>query len=393
MLATIPSVLHSSPRLLRRPGIPTRRQVLAVLLAIVATVAASTLVSTAAYLRLPAVTGPYDVGRTQSLLTDPVRLESRSAVGAHRQVRLLAWYPAAVGTGAPAAYVPGLDVIRSGLEASGELGPLEIAGLGAVTTSARDDATLAPGDAPYPVILLSPGNATNVAFYGALAEDLASHGYVVIGIDHPYQVAAVDLGEAGVAVYPGDAAPNGPGGDVPAKIDERVADIGLVLERLAADAGGMAALTGQTRPPAGRHRRALQRRHRRGGGVLAGRADRGVHEHRRAGGGRAVLVAPGPGRAGEAVPLPDQGIGPAPRARGAVRVGRRGRVPGRRPRRDPRRVHRRAEVRATAGAGRRDRPTRSWASRAGSPSRSSTTSCAGRRAPSSGTWTRAPTCR
>ena len=43
----------------------------------------------------------------------------------------------------------------------------------------------------------------------------------MIGIDHPYQVAAVDVG-GGVAVYPGDPPLDRGGRDViPAKIDER----------------------------------------------------------------------------------------------------------------------------------------------------------------------------
>ena len=244
MLATRPSPRLGRDALRTGPGLPTRRQLLAAVLVVAVTVVASTIVSTAAYLRLPAVTGPHAVGRTQALLIDPVRLEPRSATGEHRSVRVIAWYPATAGTGTPAAYLPGLEVLRPGLEASGELGPLEIAGLGSITTSARDSATPVAGDAAFPVILLSPGNATNVAFYGAIAEDLASHGYVVIGLDHPYQVAAVDLGDRGVAVYPGDGAA-GPPVEVAAKIDERVADIELVLARLAEDAGGLAPLAGR----------------------------------------------------------------------------------------------------------------------------------------------------
>ncbi len=93
-------------------------------------------------------------------------------------------------------------------------------------------------------MLLSPGNATNVATYAILAEELASRGYVVIGVDHPYQVAAVDLGEAGVAIYEGDLPRDGLEGTVSRLIAERRADLDVVLDRLAMDALGSSLLAG-----------------------------------------------------------------------------------------------------------------------------------------------------
>jgi len=38
----------------------------------------------------------------------------------------------------------------------------------------------------YPLVLLSPGRSAVVEQYSSLAEDLASHGVVVVGVDHPY---------------------------------------------------------------------------------------------------------------------------------------------------------------------------------------------------------------
>jgi pimeloyl-ACP methyl ester carboxylesterase len=82
----------------------------------------------------------------------------------------------------------------------------------------------------YPLLILSPGNATNVEFYASLAEDLASHGYVVAGLNHPFQVAAMELEDGSVAVY--DHSMDSGQTSVVAKIDERLADIQFVLERL-----------------------------------------------------------------------------------------------------------------------------------------------------------------
>ncbi len=49
-----------------------------------------------------------------------------------------------------------------------------------VTSAAQIDATPAPTETPRPVVLLSPGWRSVVAFSTSLAEDLASHGYVVL---------------------------------------------------------------------------------------------------------------------------------------------------------------------------------------------------------------------
>jgi dienelactone hydrolase len=203
----------------------------------------STVGSTIAYLRLPAPTGVFGVGRLDVLLTDASRNESRSVTAAARQVRVVAWYPGKPGTGRATSYVPGFETIRDGLSASGELPAPVVAGLGLVETHAREAAAPAQEPGPFPVILLSPGNATNVAFYATLAEELASHGFAVIGVDHPYQVAAVAL-DAGVAVYEGDGAGD-PQTAVARKIKERTADLAFVLDRLAGDSAGLEVLAGR----------------------------------------------------------------------------------------------------------------------------------------------------
>ncbi len=223
-----------------RAGRPSPRRLGALAVLLIAVVVAGAVGSTIAYLRLPAPTGAYGVGRATALLTDPGRAEPRAA-GGDRQVGIVAWYPATAGSGEPAGYVPDLERLRDGLAASGEIAPLAIAGLDAIQASARTGAELAvaarDGTTGFPVVLLSPGNATNVAFYGSLAEDLASRGYVVIGVDHPYQVAAVALDDGAMAVYEGDAAAGRGEGGISARIEERVADLGYVLDRLTTGAG------------------------------------------------------------------------------------------------------------------------------------------------------------
>ncbi len=185
--------------------------------------------STWIHLEIPTLTGDYSVGRQEFLWTDPVRPEPRTQdLADHRQTGLVVWYPAESGTGSPAAYVPDLASIKAGLIESGEFNSIEVAGLGWVRSHSFENAAVDSTADLYPLLVLSPGNATNVEFYGSLAEDLASHGYVVVGLNHPFQVTAMSLGDGSVAVYDNGA----DAGPVAGKIAERVADVEFVLNRL-----------------------------------------------------------------------------------------------------------------------------------------------------------------
>ncbi len=228
-----------------RPPRLDRRRAITLALVLVGVLGTSAVGSTLVHLRTPDPTGAHAVGKDSRLLEDASRAEAATeAPGDHRQVSVVAWYPAMAGNGEPAAYMAGLDRIGDGLVASGSIDAFARAGLDLVTTSAHREASVADAEATYPVVILSAGNATNVEFYGALAEELASHGYVVIGLDHPYQSAAVAIGES-VATYAGDAPMGQAEAITRSRINERVADIGFVLDRLEADAAGFEVLDGR----------------------------------------------------------------------------------------------------------------------------------------------------
>jgi dienelactone hydrolase len=191
--------------------------------------------SSIAHLSVGEVSGPHPVGRERLTLVDPARPEPATAApGDRRAVPLQVWYPAIPGTGQPAPYVEDLGEIAPELAASDSVGWLATQGLRWVRDPARAGAQVAALEGAAPVVVLSPGHDTNVAFYASLAEELASHGYVVMGIDHPFQVTAVALPDGSVATVGEDAglAP----GRVEAGIDERVADIAFVLEQITREA-------------------------------------------------------------------------------------------------------------------------------------------------------------
>lgn len=147
----------------------------------------------------PEPTGPFAVGTTVMQWTDLDRAEPATANADRRQVVVQLWYPARAGaSGAQPAVYAG----RSRQEAQAVAAALaQYAGLPAITldnisrarTHALPDAPVADEGGRFPVVLFSPGLGGVRTQNTALAEDLASRGYVVAGLDHPYDSAAVVL--------------------------------------------------------------------------------------------------------------------------------------------------------------------------------------------------------
>jgi hypothetical protein len=155
-----------------------------------------------AQLELPKPTGPYPVGRMIFHWVDPSRPEVMTGdPNDSREIMAFIWYPAEPGTGLKAGYFPEFSTLSNALAQSGELAWWQVQALRFVRTESPLSARPLLEHAPYPVILFSPGNGTNVEFYSALAGEIASHGYVVVGINHPYDVPAVKLSNGEVAPY------------------------------------------------------------------------------------------------------------------------------------------------------------------------------------------------
>jgi alpha-beta hydrolase superfamily lysophospholipase len=97
-----------------------------------------------------------------------------------------------------------LSKVSQALRESGELEGWEVLGLRFIRSNSYLDAEPVKDDDPYPVVLFSPGNGTNVEFYASIASEIASRGYIVIGINHPHDVAAVELSDGRIAPYDKD---------------------------------------------------------------------------------------------------------------------------------------------------------------------------------------------
>ncbi|MBE3000429.1 alpha/beta hydrolase [Nocardiopsis sp. HNM0947] len=142
----------------------------------------------------PGPTGPYTVGRSDVHLTDPSRGHPWVESAEERELMASLWYPAEAGSGAePAPYLtPGMaDALVSGLYGSGvPRGAIDTEGS---TANALADAPVAEGASGLPVLLFSPGFGESRFNSTADPEELASHGYLVVAMDHPYESTAVDM--------------------------------------------------------------------------------------------------------------------------------------------------------------------------------------------------------
>jgi pimeloyl-ACP methyl ester carboxylesterase len=146
---------------------------------------------------LPLPTGPFSVGRVTAYWQDESRIEPLSATHEPRELMVDIWYPSEPPEGAPAAYLDVNSYERAlGAESFqryfGEAAEVIKKG---VQTHAALDAPYSDSAKRSPVLIFSPGGGMVREVYATQLEDLASHGYVVAAISHPY--------DAIVTLFPG----------------------------------------------------------------------------------------------------------------------------------------------------------------------------------------------
>ena len=159
---------------------------------------------------LPAPTGTLPVGTTRWVVVDPARQET-FAPGKPREVEVIAWYPRAGATGATSATgaTTARDTapyMRNGMEevlSFARLAKLGDAynGLANVQTHSVIDAAPASTPARFPVIVFSHGYTGLPSSHTGLMEDLASHGWAVLHVVHPYEATGSKLADGTVVTF------------------------------------------------------------------------------------------------------------------------------------------------------------------------------------------------
>src|ERR1700675_4177510 len=153
---------------------------------------------------LPEPTGHFTVGRTTYAWVNNAETDELApSPGAKREVVVWIWYPSAAGTSAaPAEYLPA--PWRTAIEQhSGVLMTQFLTrDSSLVRTHSTSDPDVSSEQRSYPVVIMRAGGGALTTDFTTLAEDLASHGYIVVGFDAPYRTFVVVLRDGRVVSRP-----------------------------------------------------------------------------------------------------------------------------------------------------------------------------------------------
>jgi dienelactone hydrolase len=180
--------------------------------------------------RLPMPTGPCPVGTTSLWLTDASRPDPWAAGVTARELLVQLWYPASSPDGPRAPYMtPAESELQ--LTSRGITGVPGDA-LSTTRTNAVSDAAPAGSQRSLPLVVLSPGFTNSRSALTALAEDLASHRYVVAGIEHTYESFATAFPDGRVTTCLAREARRRGDGFQEKVVAGRAADVSFVLGQL-----------------------------------------------------------------------------------------------------------------------------------------------------------------
>ncbi|MEQ8673755.1 MAG: hypothetical protein RLP44_30010 [Aggregatilineales bacterium] len=144
----------------------------------------------------PQPSGDYSIGRLAYFWTDNTRAEIYTPnPDDMRELAITVWYP-----------IDPVDDLPVGRWMSPELAAAyaQIQGvtvdeINAIQVNAFVQEPLAGNAERFPVLIMSHGDGLLPAFYTSYAENLASHGYVVFGVAHPYNATVTPYPDGRVA--------------------------------------------------------------------------------------------------------------------------------------------------------------------------------------------------
>jgi dienelactone hydrolase len=194
--------------------------------ALLATVAVATAAADPPPLKVLGPSGPAHVGTVSREVPDPSR---------RVPTMIQLFYPTAATTGPAAPYLPKQTADLAAQQLNEPPALVESIQTGAL-------AGAKPTAGSHPVVLFSPGLQELRSDDTALAEELASRGFVVVTIDHPYESAVVELPDGRIipSRFQDSSDPATSAKLRGAAVQARIGDIRAVLHALPAiDAKGL----------------------------------------------------------------------------------------------------------------------------------------------------------
>lgn len=178
--------------------------------------------------------GEYKVGTRVFRWVDHSRAEQiTSDLNDRRNVVVQAWYPAEQNAkGFHSDYLDGLGSLPE------KIGPLPgwvFDHYDRVYTHGLMNAPISKAKAHWPVIVFMTGNGASRAFYNSLVAGLASRGYVVLAIDHPYEAMITKLANGKIVTTIEEHSNDQPNlmKFMEGRLQTRIADVQFVLNQLA----------------------------------------------------------------------------------------------------------------------------------------------------------------
>jgi predicted dienelactone hydrolase len=149
-------------------------------------------------------TGPFKVGTRSFVLADASRRELYSGRDEPRKFMIQIWYPAAPRpTDVHAPWMENAPIFAKAYSAFFNLPSFFLDHLELAKSPAYADSPVAAANEPFPIIVFSHGWKGFAAQNTAQMAELASHGYVVVGMQHTYGAITT--------IFPdGEQAPNNP---------------------------------------------------------------------------------------------------------------------------------------------------------------------------------------
>ena len=185
---------------------------------------------------LPAPSGPYQVGTRGYELTDSSRQEIYSGREEARRFQIQVWYPAEVDpSDERSPWMSRVEIFAPAIATYIHMPSFFLDHLALVKVPAYQEAKVASTGEPFPIILFSHGwngfNAQNTS----QAIELASHGYVVVGVQHTYGAIITVFNDGTIAHNNPSALPDGAPNDeydVAAQklVDQWAGDLAFALD-------------------------------------------------------------------------------------------------------------------------------------------------------------------
>lgn len=147
--------------------------------------------------------GEYGVASSTMELVDTSRNDTYASVSEHRRIMVSAYYPATSLKKCQPVIVPYMPPATAAVYdqmyaplgiPNGTFSSFELS----TCAFSRKDRSRKPKS--FPLIVFSPGLGNSRLMYGAMAQSLASYGFVVITMDHPYDAAIVEYPDKTVAL-------------------------------------------------------------------------------------------------------------------------------------------------------------------------------------------------